>query len=777
MNVRVRWCAAVLLAAAMPTRPSSADPLSPTAFASLGTLNITSAGTYSIDTSAAIPLLTVGGTSYKGVLFNQGTTFNPELAVFTFDNINLAGGVTLRGAGDRPLVLLSKNNITLSANSVIDVSSASARGSGGAAPDTGPGKSSSNQSGSGFGGTGGGTAGGPTYGDLFQSLQAGSGGRSGGAVAGRYGGGAVELGAANMLTLASSASILADGGAGIASSNGTLGFGAGSGGGILLHAANVSLSPSASLAVRGGAGGNANTSAGSGGGGGRIAFDFDALSITPSVTWPSPSALTAGGAAGAAVFPGNPGHPGTLDARFGTLTVQSGAILTPPPASYTSATWQTLRVRSGGAATWNRSIAHSGILVVENNATFTAAATAPITNTGSIELQGGVLVAGGGISLSGAGTLYGSGTVVGPLSGAAAASLVEVPAGSLTVGSATRPDSVDYQGQFNVGNITANSEGVLIITVGRLILLDSDRADVRGVMRIYPGSSAAAPNGITLHPDAQIQAVEGPARLDGPLTNNGLITGPAAAGQFLTFSDPVDGAGSFNGNVRFTESYAPGNSPAQVSFGNLSLQDTATLQIELGGTTAGTQHDKLAVSGEAALGGTLSVSLLNDYTPAPLDSFAILTAASRSGSFSRYQGLDLPGPLVLAPVYSASGLTLVATLPGDANADGAVNFSDLVALAQNYNHGGRNSWSEGDFTFDGEVNFNDLVLMAQHYNQSLSGPQLSSLDPAFAADLERAFDQLPEPALALPLGVAFVLGRRRRGLSVPKPKPPAVAGS
>jgi hypothetical protein len=54
--------------------------------------------------------------------------------------------------------------------------------------------------------------------------------------------------------------------------------------------------------------------------------------------------------------------------------------------------------------------------------------------------------------------------------------------------------------------------------------------------------------------------------------------------------------------------------------------------------------------------------------------------------------------------------------PGDANGDGAVDFADLVVLAQNYNAPGTFLWSQGDFTGDGKLDFQDLVILAQNYN-------------------------------------------------------------
>ena len=74
---------------------------------------------------------------------------------------------------------------------------------------------------------------------------------------------------------------------------------------------------------------------------------------------------------------------------------------------------------------------------------------------------------------------------------------------------------------------------------------------------------------------------------------------------------------------------APGASPAEVSFeGSLALADTNTLFIEIGGTTPGSQYDRLTIAGSASLDGTLDVSLINGFTPTGGQQFTILTAGS-----------------------------------------------------------------------------------------------------------------------------------------------------
>ena len=56
-------------------------------------------------------------------------------------------------------------------------------------------------------------------------------------------------------------------------------------------------------------------------------------------------------------------------------------------------------------------------------------------------------------------------------------------------------------------------------------------------------------------------------------------------------------------------------------------------------------------------------------------------------------------------------------LPGDTNADGTVNFTDLLTLAQHYGAAGAD-WQQGDFDASGTVDFSDLLTLAQHYGQT-----------------------------------------------------------
>ena len=123
---------------------------------------------------------------------------------------------------------------------------------------------------------------------------------------------------------------------------------------------------------------------------------------------------------------------------------------------------------------------------------------------------------------------------------------------------------------------------------------------------------------------------------------------------------------------------------------------------------------------------------------------------------------------------SVDGSAVLAryTLAGDANLSGKVDFSDLVALAQNYgadftdpnNPNPTDSWwSHGDFNYDGKVSFTDLVKLAQNYGSALPTEPIAGAPAGFGPDLAAAFAQVPEPATLGGIAVlALGCTRRRR---------------
>jgi len=103
---------------------------------------------------------------------------------------------------------------------------------------------------------------------------------------------------------------------------------------------------------------------------------------------------------------------------------------------------------------------------------------------------------------------------------------------------------------------------------------------------------------------------------------------------------------------------------------------------------------------------------------------------------------------------------VVEFLPGDADDDGSVGFDDLLIVARNYDKGG--GWTQGDFNGDGAVGFDDLLIVARNYGATLTSSQLALLDPAFRADEQAAFTEVPEAGAAATAPALFGLLIRRR---------------
>lgn len=179
--------------------------------------------------------------------------------------------------------------------------------------------------------------------------------------------------------------------------------------------------------------------------------------------------------------------------------------------------------------------------------------------------------------------------------------------------------------------------------------------------------------------------------------NGGSITMAAGAtvigpsGGLTLSSGRIGGSGTWIGAVSNSGgTVAPGASPGRLTIDGDYLQGAGgSLQIELEGTTAASQHDQLAVLGQATLGGTLSVTTPGTFIPATSDVFDIVTASGgRGGSFATAQ---LPVGYVGAPVYTANAVQLgfstvpaapVVVPPAATTSAPATLVNDLLAASE-----------------------------------------------------------------------------------------------
>lgn len=137
----------------------------------------------------------------------------------------------------------------------------------------------------------------------------------------------------------------------------------------------------------------------------------------------------------------------------------------------------------------------------------------------------------------------------------------------------------------------------------------------------------------------------GTLNLDGTHTYTGattvsagtlVIQGSVTSDVLVQSGSTLSGTGSA-GDVTVASggTLAPGSSPGVFDTANLLLQAGSTLGIEIDGTTPGTGHDQVNITGSATLAGLLSVT--TSYTPAVNSLFFVLTndgTDAISGTFS-----------------------------------------------------------------------------------------------------------------------------------------------
>jgi hypothetical protein len=136
-------------------------------------------------------------------------------------------------------------------------------------------------------------------------------------------------------------------------------------------------------------------------------------------------------------------------------------------------------------------------------------------------------------------------------------------------------------------------------------------------------------------------------------------------------------------------------------------------------------------------------------------------------------------------------LTGIIATPGDTDLNNTINFDDYVRTDNGFNNG-LTGWANGDFDGNGVVNFDDYVLIDLFFNMQNGGgnaalrraqrwlageSSLKGIDPAMLSVFEKQLDDfgpayarsfvaaVPEPFAVTLVGVALVLGRRRRKLS------------
>ncbi len=201
------------------------------------------------------------------------------------------------------------------------------------------------------------------------------------------------------------------------------------------------------------------------------------------------------------------------------------------------------------------------------------------------------------------------------------------------------------------------------------------------------------PTYISNNAGARINVAGGVADVYNIQKNEGVIDVSSGAKLIVYLGGwENDGTISGSGTIHTTLSgglvnkgvIAPGASLGTLTIeSNLTLATGSALNIELGGTAEG-EYDRLHVTGDVTLGGTLNASLNGGYTPADADFMPFVTMdGTRSGTFASLNrpsgfsvGYDLAGGEAARIIYAAGDANTFTNADGGLNWNVPGNWSD-----------------------------------------------------------------------------------------------------
>jgi hypothetical protein len=382
----------------------------------------------------------------------------------------------------------------------------------------------------------------------------------------------------------------------------------------------------------------------------------------------------------------------TIDSLFampgGTVEVQSGHLAFLNTGTYSNATFViaagstvSLASANAGSATYLYGLltgSGAGHLVLDQGVVTT------FTGSGTFDFPQGFFQWSGGTIESGAGYFTNAGAIAigGPV----------VLKHGVNVGQIRQTAT----GSLNLGGVLYNQPGALYEIEGDNGI-QGGRIENSGTLRKTVGTGTSTierpiANWGTIRSDSgKLRFAMGLEQKAGTLELRGDSID--IVGNLWVSGGVVTGTGGTPGNiVNASGTVSPGAGLGTMTLGGTFTQWTgATLACEVGGRNAG-EFDQLAVTGAGYLGGTLTVTLLNGFKPAPGDEIPLVTYSARGGIFAE---LNLPPGTAIE--YRNNGVYLVAKdsapvrlgLPTRSGGDIAFGFP--TTLGQGYT-----VWSNDD---------------------------------------------------------------------------------
>jgi len=388
----------------------------------------------------------------------------------------------------------------------------------------------------------------------------------------------------------------------------------------------------------------------------------------------------------------------------GTIIADQPSGLTIDPNALNFTNTGTLRAASGGTLTLTAGtfINTNGLIEAQNMST--------VAVSGATVMDGTMTTSGSGTISVGGGSTFTNVTSTGAVQEANNQSAVVT--GTLTNNSTWSLNSVGNLTDLNCnGGATLGGSGSLVMSnngnnriliadntvchhamghtirgAGQLLANTGGMQNAGTIIADQPTSLTIDPNGngftnqgtlhamgsggITINPDAFTTSGSVVVDTGSSLTRSGTYTqtgGKTTVNGTLNATGLVDiqggileGTGTVAANVSNAGQVNPGTSPGLLTINGTYTQTSGgAFNVEIGGPTVGTDYDRLAVSGAATLtGGTINISLVNNFRPTLGSTFTVMTFASRTGDFTTYNGLTQSNGVVFSKMLTPTSLVL-----------------------------------------------------------------------------------------------------------------------
>ena len=174
---------------------------------------------------------------------------------------------------------------------------------------------------------------------------------------------------------------------------------------------------------------------------------------------------------------------------------------------------------------------------------------------------------------------------------------------------------------------------------------------------------------------------------DAQVAGNGMINSASTIKRFTL----MDGASTGDVGLEIAGTFELGSQSeidARAATGELTLQPTASFNIDVANDAASGEFDALQIAGDAELDGTLVVRWSTELGEAPVgETYTVLTADSVTGSFDDVDSSNLGVNRRAHVTVLPDSVEVLVTCLTDLNADGILDLADITIFVQDFQAG------------------------------------------------------------------------------------------